>query len=351
MMLNETSYLRADALGFLAPQGQPPVADLGLPEHVDLLHVTAAPPFFGTMDQIMDGGDTPDGRNRIPGLHAFSEAIESQNALSVIKSRTEMAAVLGKGTTAIVLGLQEAPREASESDLRRLREGGIAVMALEYQRPAGQYGSGWLDPDGPLTDNGKALLEGMASTGLILDLSHSGDRTARDAIEFIDAQDLPLPVMASHGGIREWYQGNRNDVNNRRNLSLDTLQSIQERGGILGIYALTFGLSDGDNSAEPFYDHLHRAAKIFPDSVVIGSDATYQTRDLDEWAKTFEFLSGNIADGTNMVPRHPDTPFELNSPARLSIIENKLLGDGMSKKQAAKIVGQNLVSFFRRSLS
>jgi hypothetical protein len=33
-------------MGFLAPQASPPIADETLPNFVDLLHVTAAPPVF-----------------------------------------------------------------------------------------------------------------------------------------------------------------------------------------------------------------------------------------------------------------------------------------------------------------
>lgn len=340
---------RVDTLAFLAPQGKPPIAAENLNAYAELLHVTAAPPFFDATSQILNGGPSPDGHGYAPGVDKFRATVEFQGPnLGIIRSRTDL--LHNHIGTGIILGLQQAPSDADFDKLIQLYKAGVRVMALEYRDKGRRFGSGFLDREGPLTDDGKKLLEDMASARLILDLSHSGEQTARDALEFIDEEGLELPVMASHGGIFEEFDGDKADPNKPCNLSGATLEQICALGGLVGIYTLTFGLSSKDNSPATFYDQLHKASEKFPDHVAVGSDAVYAERDIKEWQDTHEFMERNVVAGSDMKPRFPDTPLEFNGPNRLELISDQLLADGMDEEQVRKIIGGNAMRFFERAL-
>lgn len=183
---------RADALGFLAPQAQPPDAIPDLAAHVDLMHVTAAPPIFDRTVDVLYGANAPDGRP-IPGLEGFAEHVGGQDGLRVVTSRLSLdAAMTDPDRTGIILGLQRAPADVlrRRNQMSLIHDLGVRVMALEYRFGNGPYGSGWLDPDGPLTHEGGQLIEAMADHGIILDLSHSGARTATDALDYIERRGL-----------------------------------------------------------------------------------------------------------------------------------------------------------------
>lgn len=78
---------------------------------------------------------------------------------------------------------------------------------------------------GPLTEDGRELLAGMADIGMTLDISHMDELAARQALE-----DYPGPIIVSHANaasILANYSGNRM-------LSDDLIRKIIERDGIIG---------------------------------------------------------------------------------------------------------------------
>jgi microsomal dipeptidase-like Zn-dependent dipeptidase len=248
------------------------------------------------------------------------------------------------------LGLQQAPQDINHANLKRLSAAGIKVLGLEYGPGERALGSGWMDPKGKLSNLGRQLLEDMADQGMILDLSHSGHQTAEDALAFIEKEKLELPVMASHGGVYEWYEGSPSDFDNLRNHRLDTLHEIYSSGGLIGIFALTFSLSGSDNTQAPFIDQLARAARLFRGGVAIGSDSIYQTRDPGEWQRTYNFMLAAIAKDSPMQPRFPDYSSEINRVDKLDFVEEELEGAGLNSEQTASVMGNAAVQFFWRSL-
>ena len=176
----------ADALAFPIPQHRQMQQEAALtidPAIVlDACHVTTVPPFVTGMEDIL-------------------------------RSHASFVSTLAKQypacQTSFFYGLQHPPLDIAEQDLLMLKGTGIRFITLAYREPT-EYGGGFASPDEPLTARGRWLIEAMGNAGLILDLSHAGHRTAREAIELVYRMDLPTRVVATHTGCHAVYPHKRN---------------------------------------------------------------------------------------------------------------------------------------------
>jgi microsomal dipeptidase-like Zn-dependent dipeptidase len=337
--------MRVETLGFLSPQGQPPEADPSLGLYVDLMHVTAAPPMLKSAREIINGN------GRFPGLKQFRGALEIQDPLTIVESASDLAGLEEADHTGIILGLQETPHDISRESLQEMYGHGIRIMTPSYQDADHPLGSGYTDPHGPLTDAGRDFLADCEETGMIIDLSHLGHQAARDVLDFREEENLSFPVFASHGGVYELFHGKMDSVNNARNLPWDVLERVTEVGGTVGMYALTFALSEKDNTTTPLTNQIVAAERHLGEgAVTIGTDTVYQYRDMGEWRESTEWLTRQLAGSGQLNPRFPDYPIELNGPDKLLVIEDKLVAAGLARPEAEAVVGRNAADFFERSL-
>lgn len=329
----------ADALAFLAEQGAPPIASPEL--KLDLCHVTSAAPFSRKRK-----GEPPLIEETLEEHCKFVATIVSQPMLKIVKSRADLTDV--SNTTKVICGLQMPPADISCQGIRVLKDAGVHVICIAYHGD-NQFGSGFLNPYGPLTDAGRTFIKWCADVGMILDLCQAGHQTAWDALAYIKSKKVDLAVMASHTGV----YGAANCYN-PRNLPLDIMREISILDGVVGIYTLTFGLSPDNNSLDSFFDHLLAAVKFCgTTNIVIGSDAVYQTRLLNVWQARYRWLAENIDPQNRLGHRWPDQPLEINCPDILGVIAKRLKHCG-NRLQVSwtveNLLGFNLRDFFTRNL-
>jgi membrane dipeptidase len=93
---------------------------------------------------------------------------------------------------------------------------------------------------GPLTNEGFALLEGMAEFHFTLDLSHMDEQAALQALDA-----YPDAIIASHANALALLKG----TNSNRHLSDRVIQGLLERGGVIGIVAANSFLRPDWNEA------------------------------------------------------------------------------------------------------
>jgi microsomal dipeptidase-like Zn-dependent dipeptidase len=139
-------------------------------------------------------------------------------------------AVLAAVENAAGLASACAPLEDAFRQLDALqREAGPLLYVGLTWRGENRFGGG----DGTrlgLTDDGRRLLERLASAQSppAVDLSHANDALAEDVLAFVDSEELPLVVIASHSNFRAVRD-------HRRNLPDWLAQEIAARGGIIGL--------------------------------------------------------------------------------------------------------------------
>ena len=117
------------------------------------------------------------------------------------QSVEEIEAVRKSGRTAVVFGFQNtAPCEHNLDLFGAFRDLGVCIMQLTYNLQ-NYIGCGyWEENDNGISSRfGRKALEEMNKVGILIDLSHCGERTTLDAIE-----RSAKPVAITHANPREF---------------------------------------------------------------------------------------------------------------------------------------------------
>ncbi len=117
--------------------------------------------------------------------------------------------------------------EESLDNLHWFFERGVRVLTLVWNNHLSwirscQSGAGAEIPEG-LSDFGRSVVHAMNGLGMLVDLSHAGERSFFDAL---DASSRP--VIASHSGCQALHA-------HPRNLSDEQLRALAANGGVVGI--------------------------------------------------------------------------------------------------------------------
>lgn len=312
----------ADFLAFLAPEGEPPVADQKLtPDLLYVGHLTSAPPWLHSMEEVLE-------------YHRGYAACLERQGMQIVETAWDLNEE-ERGVIKILLGLQNPPDDA---DVERLYEAGIRTSCIAYEGK-NPFGGGFAVQEAGLTSLGAGFVYDCARSGVIVDLSHASHETARGALRIAPEG---TGIVASHVGCFEVYP-------HPRNLPDDVLWEIVERGGVVGISTLTFILHGESNGLEPFMEHLCHAINVCgEEGVVIGGDGHYCTQDLNAWEAHIQRLSARLDTLGQFSPRFPHHPLELNTVRRMAVLEENL---GWLPTQAReRILGGNLLRFLNENL-
>jgi membrane dipeptidase len=206
---------------------------------------------------------------------------------------------------------------------------GVRLAGLTYTRKS-PVGSGQNeDNDEGLTPVGREVVRRMNRVGMVIDLSHAGQRTALQAIEASQA-----PVVFSHNAAYSLRASRRT----RRD---EELLACVKKGGLVCVTAVPNSLSDDPqqdiNCVLDHYDYLVQL--LGEDHVGIGTDS----------------VVGDHVGFTRALFLPPDAPLPpapyldgLESPADGSNIVRGLIARGYSDGAIRKIAGQNALSLLRR---
>ena len=314
----------ADSLAFLGLPGRAIEAPGNL--RLSIAHVTSVPPLVCTMDGALQAHST------------FVAEINAQPHLQFVQNGSELDRALESGKTAVICGLQNLPPVA---DLAELRKAGISFAGIAYQG-INNYGSGWLNAGVGLTVRGRGAIEELLALGIVLDLSHAGHQTARDALSL---NPFCGKVAATHGGCYSKYH-------HMRNLPDDVLIRIASLGGIVGIATRTFTLDELAPGILPFLRHLRHAINICgEDAVCIGSDAAYVNISGEAWYSAHLELAAKLDPLGTLGMRYPEHPKFLNGADRMEILCSMLKEIRVSPipvRVIEKIFWKNFLNFFER---
>jgi membrane dipeptidase len=186
---------------------------------------------------------------------------------------------------------------------------------------------------------GREVIAEMNRIGLVIDLSHSGERTCREAIDISSR-----PVSITHANPSTWHKV-------ARNKSDEVLKALAARGGMLGFSLYPHHLAGGsDCTLESFTAMVAGVAdRIGIDHIGIGSDLCQNQPDsVVEWMRNGRWTKGqtNIGLGKAVFPPQP-TWFRDNRDYPL--IREGLVARGFSAAEADQIMGRNWYSFFAAS--
>lgn len=320
----------ADSMAFFQLQTQPPRFDSAKRPRLSLAHLTSVPPF---------------GKDFNKALHTHREfraqALSNPDTHEV-RTRED----LNKPGMGLLFGLQHAPEGLTFQRVCELYHWGIRSMGIAYDGPS-EYGDGFKNPGGRLTDRGKDLLTWMCLLGIIPDLSHAGFKTACDALDFVAKARYVTHPMASHSACQSAFS-------NPRNIQDPVLDGIADLDGYVGIPAITFflGHKDSDYMENVVHHVVSAAVMMRRENVGIGSDCNHLDMTMEEARAHYENMTKNIVkSGGEFGEYFPDRPPELilHGSRMFEILEQKLL-EMFAGKTVRGFCGQNFRAFLDRSL-
>ena len=216
---------------------------------------------------------------------------------------------------------------------------GVRVFQLTYN-PANQLGDGSMAPENRgLTPFGRAVVAKLNERRVMVDLSHSGEKTCLEAAEVSTA-----PISINHTGCRAVTDLPRNKTDAE-------LRKVAERGGFVGIYFMPFLNVSGHAHAEDVVAHIDHAVNVCgEDHVGIGTDGDVtQIDDLQAYqAQLAKEIASRRAAGISAAGERPDTyPFvvDLRGPDQFRKLIRLLEARGYPPRRIEKIMGLNFLRF------
>ncbi|MBI1328727.1 MAG: peptidase M19 [Alphaproteobacteria bacterium] len=216
---------------------------------------------------------------------------------------------------------------------------GVRIFQLTYN-PANQLGDGAMAPENRgLTSFGRAVVEKLNARRMMVDLSHSGEKTCLDAAHLSKA-----PISINHTGCRALCDMPRNKTD-------EELKLVASKGGFIGIYFMPFLKADSHPHAEDVVAHIDHAVNVCgEDHVGIGTDG--DVSGIDDMDRYRAFAAKQIADrrkaGLGATGETPDTyPFVIDLRGQdqfrklIGLLEKK----GYSGARIEKIMGRNFLRF------
>lgn len=197
------------------------------------------------------------------------------------------------GRTAIFFGFQNpSPIEDDIGLVEICHQLGIRFMQLTYNNQSLLATGCYEDYDAGLTRMGKQVVAEMNRVGLVVDMSHSGDRSTLDAIEHSSR-----PIAITHANPSWWHDA-------LRNKSDEVLKALTDSGGMLGFSMYPHHLAGGPScTVESFCQMIAEAAQRYgAQNLGIGTDLCQDQPDsvvewmrVGRWSKVIDYGEGSAS--------------------------------------------------------
>jgi membrane dipeptidase len=192
------------------------------------------------------------------GQEAEFRRVIEENSERVCSVRTR--AELDDSRLRIVLSMEGVePLEGDPGAFDDWYGRGVRAATLTWNH-ANEFAGGVDTPTQGLTGRGRTLVRRFRELGVVLDLSHASEQTWRDVLE----EEVPFSV--THAGCRTVRD-------HPRNLADWQLESLAERGGVLGLMAIANFIDPEAPTLSRWLDHLdHAVAVMGIEHVGLGAD-------------------------------------------------------------------------------
>ena len=242
--------------------------------------------------------------------------------------------------TAIFFGFQNcSPIEDDINLVEKVYELGCRFMQLTYNNQSLLATGCYEKVDSGVTNFGREVIREMNSVGLVVDMSHSAEKSTLDAIEFSEK-----PIAITHANPSFWHPA-------KRNKSSDLLKNLSDSGGMLGLSLYPHHLKDNTNcTLDSFCEMVAKTAEIMDvKKIGIGSDLCLDHPDtVVEWMRNGSWSkSKNYGEGSKNKPGFPKQPDWFLDARGFSNIEKGLKKVGFSDTETHGILGNNWYNFYK----
>lgn len=259
-------------------------------------------------------------------------ARSNSDIMVLARSSEDIRAAKSNGRIAIVLGSQNTSLYGDDYRLVEVfAQLGVKIVQLTYNNQNSVGGSCYEPHDSGLTRFGTNVVAEMNRSGVLIDLSHVGNRTSIDAAEASTA-----PVAITHSN-PTWF------VDSPRNKPDEVITAVTSRGGVIGACLYPNVIGGAHARLEDFCRMVHRLAEqVGVTQVGLGSDCTRDWGDdFVEWLR-----SGRWRPPAEETATWPTWPHWFGGPEDFPQLTEGLLAVGFSESETAGILGENWLRLF-----
>ena len=262
----------------------------------------------------------------------------------IVHGRTSADVILAQQSrrTAVFFGFQNcSPIESDIGLVEVCHQLGARFMQLSYNNQSLLASGCYEEVDSGITRMGKQVIAEMNRVGLVVDMSHSGERSTLEAIAA-----SARPIAITHANPASWHGA-------LRNKSDAVLKALAESGGMVGFSLYPHHLRDGSEcSLQSFCRMVADTADIIGiDHIGIGSDLCQDQPDSvvtwmrnGRWTRQTDFGEGSAA-----APGFPAQPPWFQDNRDFPNIRRGLAEVGLDQDAVAAVMGGNWLAFFEKS--
>ena len=242
--------------------------------------------------------------------------------------------------TAIFFGFQNcSPIEDDIGLIEKVHEHGCRFMQLTYNNQSLLATGCYEKNDSGVTNFGREAIKEMNKIGIVVDMSHSAEKSTLDAIEISEK-----PIAITHANPAFWHSANRNKSKN-------LLKTLAESKGMLGLSLYPHHLKNGTNcKLDSFCEMTAQTVDIMGiNNVGIGSDlCLFQPDTVVEWMRNGTWAKQkNFGEGNKSNPGFPEQPDWFRDARGFKNLENGFKKVGFSEDEINKILGNNWFNFYK----
>ncbi len=243
------------------------------------------------------------------------------------------------GRTAIIFGFQNpSPIEDDIGLVEILHTLGARFMQLSYNNQS-LLATGCYEAEDPgITRMGKQVIKEMNRVGLVIDMSHSADRST---IEAADISERPIAI--THANPHGWHPALRNKKD-------DVIRAVTQNGGMIGFSLYPHHLKDKSACTLASFCQMvaDAADKFGVKHLGIGSDLCQDQPDtVVEWMRVGRWTKEiDYGEGSASAPGFPPMPDWFKDNRDFGNIEQGLAAAGFDATEVAAIMGENWLRFF-----
>jgi membrane dipeptidase len=250
----------------------------------------------------------------------------------LVERDTDLDRAKREGKLGVVLGFQGGTPLAHNVHLIRVfHRLGVRIIQLTYN-DGNAIGPGCLEPsNGRLTSFGIQVVQEMNRIGMLIDLSHVGERASLEAIELSSA-----PAIFSHSNPSVLQP-------NPRNITDEQIRACAAKNGVIGLATFSAFVGDTRNGRHPGLDEYFRQMDHVinltgPDHVAIGTDIFLDPTHGVWWRAVTGRLYPDVSQGMTY-ETHNITGFMHQSD--FPSVAEAMLRRGYDESTVRKILGEN----------
>lgn len=272
--------------------------------------------------------------------HRYFE--ENKDLIIPITNIEDIETAKKEGKVGVFFGAQNSsPIEDDFSLVKIMRKLGLLIMQLTYNNQSLLATGCYEKEDTGITRFGRQVIREMNKVGMVIDMSHSAERSTLEAIDISERS-----ICISHANPDFACES-------LRNKSMNVIKRLVKSGGLLGFSVYPFHLPNHDKcTLQQFCQMIAKTAEeVGTDHLGIGSDwCLHQPHSVLEWMRNGRWSKEtDYGEGSAKNAQWPAPLPWFKDEKGMHNVFDGLLEVGFDESEVGKIMGGNWYRFLKEA--